>query len=384
MALSWDNNSAFDLKELLQELRNLILKADLPKDLREVLLNDLDLALKCLKKDDILCVLNVLGVIFDKLVAFLLSRPDLCAKIIPLLKFINKIQQILLRLPIRVVGATGATGPTGPTGPVGATGATGATGPTGATGATGPAGATGATGPAGATGAVGATGATGPAGATGATGATGPAGAVGATGATGPAGATGATGPAGAVGATGATGPAGATGAVGATGATGPAGATGATGPAGAVGATGATGPTGPGAPETFAYIYNIGTVEEIPVDGMVPFSNNGLIVGGIAHQPGSTDILISETGVYEITFMVQADRVNQFAVFLDDSLVPGTIYSVGAANIQNTGRVLLSVTAPALITIRNHTSFSPVTLETEIGGTQDQVNAAVLIRRIS
>ncbi|HHT49288.1 MAG TPA: collagen-like protein, partial [Firmicutes bacterium] len=160
--------------------------------------------------------------------------------------------------------------------------------------------------------------------------------------------------------------------------------ATGATGPAGAVGATGATGPTGPGAPETFAYIYNIGTVEEIPVDGMVPFSNNGLIVGGIAHQPGSTDILISETGVYEITFMVQADRVNQFAVFLDDSLVPGTIYSVGAANIQNTGRVLLSVTAPALITIRNHTSFSPVTLETEIGGTQDQVNAAVLIRRIS
>jgi hypothetical protein len=330
MALSWDNNSAFDLKELLQELRNLILKADLPKDLREVLLNDLDLALKCLKKDDILCVLNVLGVIFDKLVAFLLSRPDLCAKIIPLLKFINKIQQILLRLPIRVVGATGATGPTGPTGPVGATGATGATGPTGATGATGPAGATGATGPAGATGA------------------------------TGPAGATGATGPAGATGAVGAT------------------------GPAGAVGATGATGPTGPGAPETFAYIYNIGTVEEIPVDGMVPFSNNGLIVGGIAHQPGSTDILISETGVYEITFMVQADRVNQFAVFLDDSLVPGTIYSVGAANIQNTGRVLLSVTAPALITIRNHTSFSPVTLETEIGGTQDQVNAAVLIRRIS
>jgi hypothetical protein len=291
MALSWDNNSAFDLKELLQELRNLILKADLPKDLREVLLNDLDLALKCLKKDDILCVLNVLGVIFDKLVAFLLSRPDLCAKIIPLLKFINKIQQILLRLPIRVVGATGATGPTGPTGPVGATGATGATGPAGAMGATGP---------------------------------------------------------------------------------------------AGAVGATGATGPTGPGAPETFAYIYNIGTVEEIPVDGMVPFSNNGLIVGGIAHQPGSTDILISETGVYEITFMVQADRVNQFAVFLDDSLVPGTIYSVGAANIQNTGRVLLSVTAPALITIRNHTSFSPVTLETEIGGTQDQVNAAVLIRRIS
>ena len=182
----------------------------------------------------------------------------------------------------------------------------------------------------------------------------------GATGATGPAGATGATGPAGAVGATGATGPAGAT------------------------GATGPVGPTGPGAPETFAYIYNIGEVEEIPVEGAVPFSNNGLIVGGIVHPPGSTEIIIEETGVYEITFMVQADRVNQFAIFLDDSLVPGTIYSVGAANIQNTGRVIVEIEAPAILDIRNFTSFSPVTLETEIGGTQDQVNAALLIRRLS
>ena len=120
---------------------------------------DVELALKCLEKRDFLCVLNVLGVIFDKLVAFLFKRPDLCDVIIPILAFINRIQQIILRIPIRVVGATGATGPTGPTGPTGATGATGAVGAAGATGATGPVGATGATG---ATGPAGATGATGP------------------------------------------------------------------------------------------------------------------------------------------------------------------------------------------------------------------------------
>ena len=34
---------------------------------------------------------------------------------------------------------------------------------------------------------------------------------------------------------------------------------------------------------ETFAYIYNIGEVEEIPVEGAVPFSNNGLIVGELS-----------------------------------------------------------------------------------------------------
>ena len=197
MPLSGDDQRRFELAELLKELKKRILTANLPHEFKEVLLADVELALKCLEKRDFLCVLNVLGVIFDKLVAFLFKRPDLCDVIIPILAFINRIQQIILRIPIRVVGATGATGPTGPTGPTGATGATGATGPSGAVGATG---ATGATGPVGATGA---TGATGPAGATGATG---PAGAVGATGATGPAGATGATGPAGAVGATGATG----------------------------------------------------------------------------------------------------------------------------------------------------------------------------------
>lgn len=307
-----DEQRRFELDELLNELKKRILKADLPHVFKEVLLADAELALKCLEKRDFLCVLNVLGVIFDKLVAFLLKRPDLCEVIIPLLALINTIQQILLRIPLRVVGPTGATGPTGPTGPTGATGATGATGPTG------------------------------------------------------PAGVTGATGP---------------TGAVGATGATGPAGATGATGPMGAVGATG---PTGPGAPETFAYIYNTGEVPDIPVDGVVPFSNNGLIVGGIVHPPGSPDIIIEETGVYEITFMVQADRVNQFAIFLDGNLVPGSIYSVGAANIQNTGTVIVEIEAPVLLNIRNFSSFSPVALQTEIGGTRDQVNAALVIRRLS
>ncbi|NLW60581.1 MAG: collagen-like protein [Firmicutes bacterium] len=301
--LRGDDQRRFELDELLNELKKRILKADLPHVFKEVLLADAELALKCLEKRDFLCVLNVLGVIFDKLVAFLLKRPDLCEVIIPLLALINTIQQILLRIPLRVVGPTGATGPTGPTGPTGATGATGATGPTG------------------------------------------------------PAGVTGATGPTGAVGATGATGP---------------------------IGATGATGPTGPGAPETFAYIYNTGEVPDIPVDGVVPFSNNGLIVGGIVHPPGSPDIIIEETGVYEITFMVQADRVNQFAIFLDGNLVPGSIYSVGAANIQNTGTVIVEIEAPVLLNIRNFSSFSPVALQTEIGGTRDQVNAALVIRRLS
>jgi hypothetical protein len=81
---------------------------------------------------------------------------------------------------------------------------------------------------------------------------------------------------------------------------------------------------------------------------------------------------------------MVEADRVNQFALFLNGALIPGTIYSVGAANIQNTGNIIVAITAPATLTIRNHTSFTPVSLLENIGGTQvTDINAMIRIVKL-
>ena len=300
-----------DLEALLLKIRDGILELKVSGDFRETLLKDINLALECLAEDNILCVLNALGVIVDKLLTELLSCPDLCHQIIPLLTLINQVQQILIRIPIDVVGPSGPTGPTGATGPAGPTGATGPAGPTGPTGATGPAGPTGPTG------------ATGPAGPTGPTGATGPA------------------------------------------------------------GPTGATGPAGAGFPATYAYIYNAVEVLNLAPEENVPFSNNGLIIGNIEHAPGNTDILINESGDYEITFMVMANRVNQFALFLNNELVPGSVYGVGGANIQNTGRVIVSIAAPAVLNVRNHSSFNTVDLEEEVGGTLNQVNASVRIIRL-
>ncbi|HEY8465035.1 MAG TPA: hypothetical protein VIM29_13670 [Bacillota bacterium] len=323
-----------DIKSLLNQIRDEILKLKLTAELEHTLIKDLDLAFDCLKKDNFACVILILIIIVDKLQTYLFNHSNPDTKIRSLLNLILCVLQILVKKPI--VFPPGPTGATGPTGPTGATGATGATGPAGAVGATG------------------ATGATGPAGAVGATGATG---------ATGPAGAVGATGPAGAVGATGATG---------------------ATGPAGAVGATGATGATGPGFPETFAYIYNDVEIPAIGLEEAVPFSSNGIIQGGISHNPGSAEIMINETGFYEITFSLQADRVNQFALFLNGILIPGSIYSTGAANINNIGRVIVFIEAPATLTLRNHTSFNPVQVPIQIGGFLDQVNASIRIIRLA
>ena len=267
-----------DLEALLLKIRDGILELKVSGDFRETLLKDINLALECLAEDNILCVLNALGVIVDKLLTELLSCPDLCHQIIPLLTLINQVQQILIRIPIDVVGPTGPTGATGPAGPSGPTGPTGATGPAGPTGATGPAGA---------------------------------------------------------------------------------------------------------GFPATYAYIYNAVEVLNLAPEENVPFSNNGLIIGNIEHAPGNTDILINESGDYEITFMVMANRVNQFALFLNNELVPGSVYGVGGANIQNTGRVIVSIAAPAVLNVRNHSSFNTVDLEEEVGGTLNQVNASVRIIRL-
>jgi hypothetical protein len=123
--------------------------------------------------------------------------------------------------------------------------------------------------------------------------------------------------------------------------------------------------------------------IDNIALEADVPLSTNGLIVGGITHASGSSDIVINTSGTYEITFMVEADRVNQFALFLNDTLIPGTIYGISAANIQNTGRVIVSITAPATLNIRNHTSFQAVSLLANIGGTQADANASIRIIRL-
>src|SRR5690554_4957051 len=302
----------------------MINEARLPKDFRAVLYRDVELAIECLEDEDILCVLNVLGVIFDKLVAQLLNCPDLCSVIIPLLLFINRIQQVLIRIPIGVIGPTG---PTGPTGPKGATGATGPQGPQGVTGATG------ATGPQGPQGVAGATGATGPQGATGATGATGP------------------QGPPGVAGATGATGP------------------------------TGPQGPTGPGIAGAYAYIYNQGTVQNIEQDEAVSFNNNGLIVGDIQHEPESTEILINETGDYAIVYSVTGVPENQFALFVNGEPVEESIYG---SDQMTTGFVVIRITEPTVLTLVNHTSVGTVTLPTQVGGIEAVVNASIRIIRLN
>lgn len=208
-------------------------------------------------------------------------------------------------------------------------------------------------------------------------------GCTGATGARGPIGITGATGPAGAAGSPGTPGAPGVPGPVGPMGPIGFAGAAGAVGAVGATGATGATGVAGTGGVLAYGYVYNL-TAQTIPIEAAVPFDSNGLLLG-VAHTPSSPSIVVLSTGVYVITFSATVGgQTSQFTIFVNGVAAPSTVYGSGDQNQQNTGQAILVLTAGDIITLVNHSSAASVSLPSQVGGTQANVNASVLIERIA
>lgn len=234
----------------------------------------------------------------------------------------------------------------------------------------------------------------------------GPAGPVGPPGVAGPAGPAGPVGPAGAVGpagpagnvgtisivdavnaisAIGSVGAAGPVGATGVAGITGPVGATGSEGPAGATGPVGVTGDAGPaGGLSQFGYIYNLGA-QVIQVEADVTFDTNGVLTPGFTHAPGTAHFVVANSGHYEVCFSVSGVEPNQFALFLNSSsLVAGSVHGSGTNTQVNIGQSIVALAAGDVLTLRNHSSATAVTLQTLDGGTQANVNASIIIKKLS
>jgi hypothetical protein len=192
--------------------------------------------------------------------------------------------------------------------------------------------------------------------------------------------------PEGEAGAAGATGEAGATGpggAEGEPGPEGPPGADGAEGQTGSQGPVGATGPAGSNGLAEYAYLYNVGG-QTVPVEGDVNFDSNGVTTAGIKHLLGGAGVEITAAGTYEVNFSVSATEPSQFAIFLDGSVVSGSVYGSGAGTQQNTGQAIVIVPSGGVLTIRNHSSAAAVGLALVIGGSAQSSNATLLIEKIA
>ena len=165
----------------------------------------------------------------------------------------------------------------------------------------------------------------------------------------------------------------------------GTAGPKGADGTPGSIGATGATGPAGPpatGGPAEYAYVYNLGA-QVIPIEADVTFDTNGALTPGITHAPAPPKSAILAAGTYSVTFSISSTPPSQVALFVNGAMVPGTVYGSGAGTQQNNGQAIFTVSSGDVLTVRNHTSSAAIGLQTLAGGTQQNVNASVLIKQL-
>jgi hypothetical protein len=131
-----------------------------------------------------------------------------------------------------------------------------------------------------------------------------------------------------------------------------------------------------------YGYVYNV-AAQSVPLEGATSFSSNGVLTTGIVHVPGTPGTTLVNAGVYKVTYSVSGTEPNQFALFADGVLIPGTVYGAGAGTQQNTGQVIFQSAAGAVITLRNHSSSAAIGLATLIGGTAESVNASILIEKL-
>ncbi len=133
----------------------------------------------------------------------------------------------------------------------------------------------------------------------------------------------------------------------------------------------------------SYAYIYNL-EAQVVAIEADVNFSDNGVIVGPITHAPGTSSINLGSAGDYSISFNAAGVEPNQFAIFQNGALVAGSVYGSGAGTQPNPGMVIITASAGDVLTLRNHSSSSAVTLQTLAGGTQTNSNASIIIQKLS
>lgn len=160
-------------------------------------------------------------------------------------------------------------------------------------------------------------------------------------------------------------------------------GARGATGATGAAGVDGARGDTGPaGGISAYGYIYALNR-QDVAIDAAVLFDAQSDLLN-IEHQLDSSDISILQDGNYLVSFSITGTEPNQFAIFVNGAVVPGSIYGSGAGTQQNHGQVIVSLREKDTLTLVNYHSAAAVGLQSNSGGTEKNVVASVTLLKLN
>jgi hypothetical protein len=102
-----------------------------------------------------------------------------------------------------------------------------------------------------------------------------------------------------------------------------------------------------------FAYIYNtasytVQTGQDIPLDF------NGPITDNIIHNNGSSAILIKQTGLYKLTYVITSDNSNnQVALAVNNRVVYDSLYGA-EVSYQNYGQTIMYLREGDVLSLRN------------------------------
>lgn len=128
-----------------------------------------------------------------------------------------------------------------------------------------------------------------------------------------------------------------------------------------------------------YAFLYKTTTTTPIALNADVPFDGAGPFSAAFS-QPSATTLGVLEPGIYKLSFSAAGTQPNQFALTLNGVVVASTRYGSGAGTQQNSGQIVLALSAGDQITLRNSGSTAAVTLATGVGGTQPNVMASLLV----
>ncbi len=142
----------------------------------------------------------------------------------------------------------------------------------------------------------------------------------------------------------------------------------------------------GGGSGGNYGYVYTLTQPATVAVQTPVLWFDAIGPANGVSVAAGTGNITIANAGTYKIEFSVSGTEPNQFAIFVNGVAQTNAIYGSGAGTQQNTGFVIVTVPASAVITLVNHTSTgnTAITLAPNVGGTENQVMASVTINQLA
>ena len=130
-----------------------------------------------------------------------------------------------------------------------------------------------------------------------------------------------------------------------------------------------------------YGYIYNLttGSTVNIVAGQPIKFSLVG-IVKGISYVPGSGNIIIENTGRYEVTYFIDTQNGGHFQLKLGATLIPESVYTAKTAAGMRFGQAIIQVnTANSTLQV---IAVDNITLTDTASGIV-AVNASVFLEKI-